>query len=425
MRLWRDGICEGGRKSDAEGSGEKWLPSGEHSRRDFCKAASALLLTAVANGPFSLADRRESSGRFDAVAIDRTRVLAAAQRYLNEPPITITSSRCNRSRGGKHDYYSESDYFWPDPKNPHGPYIQRDGFSNPSNFPGHRRFLFRFSVQASALAAAWRITAQRAYAEHAAGHLRAWFINKATRMNPNLQFAEALLGSTTGSNYGVIDGIHFVEIVRAAEAIESSGVLSRDEFDEIRCWFADFLSWLTTSPYGIKEMNSSNNHATCWNMQVASYALFTRNAQLADYVRRRLESVIIPEQMRADGAFPLELSRTKPYCYSLLNLEAMCTICWLLSKPGQGQWTFRLSDGRGVGKAVAFMEPYIRDKKRWPLPPDVMYFNDWPMRQCSLLFSGIALERPDYLEFWKTLPADSNVEEVIRLFFIRQPVLWV
>ena len=47
------------------------------------------------------------------------------------------------------------------------------------------------------------------------------------------------------------------------------------------------------------------------------------------------------------------------------------------------------------------------------------------MRQCSLLFVGLAFDNPDYLELWKTLKADSTVEEVIRNFFIRQPVLWV
>ena len=71
------------------------------------------------------------------------------------------------------------------------------------------------------------------------------------------------------------------------------------------------------------------------------------------------------------------------------------------------------------------MAPFIRDKKRWPLKPDVMYDAEWPMRQSSLLFAGLALKRPDYLELWKRLPADSDVEEVVRNFFIRQPVLWV
>jgi hypothetical protein len=398
-----------------------------HFRRDFCKAAAALALTAAADGPFSLAGSfsGESPEVFDVVAIDRARVLAAAQRYLKEPPTTITASTSERSPGGKHDYFSEADYFWPDPKNPVGPYVQRDGISNLSNFLDHRRFLLRFSVQAPALVAAWRISAQNAYAEHAARHLRAWFINGSTRMNPNLQYAQAIRGRTTGTRYGLIDTLHLVEVARSTEIVAESRVLSNDELDEIKSWFADYLQWMTTQTYGIEEMESPNNHATCWLTQVGAFAQFTGNEQLADYARRRFKSVLLPSQMKSDGSFPLEINRTKPYAYSLFNLDAMATICQILSTPQDNLWAFRLTDGRGIGDAVAFMEPYIRNKKSWPLPPDVMYADDWPMRQSSLLFAGLALNRPDYLKLWQTLPADSNVEEVIRNFFIRQPVLWV
>ena len=114
------------------------------------------------------------------------------------------------------------------------------------------------------------------------------------------------------------------------------------------------------------------------------------------------------------------MKRTKPYGYSLFNLEAMAAIAQILDL-----WTFELPDHRGMRKAMDFMAPYIRDKNKWPLPPDVMYDKYWPMRQSSLLFAGLAFGRQDYFDLWKTLPADSDVDEVIRNFFIRQPVLWV
>jgi hypothetical protein len=125
-----------------------------------------------------------------------------------------------------------------------------------------------------------------------------------------------------------------------------------------------------------------------------------------------------------DGSFPEELRRTKPYGYSLFNLEAMATICELLSTPADNLWTFSTNDGRSFGKSMAYMYPFLKDKKKWPLKPDVMYYKEWPMRQNSLLFAGRALHEIEYLDLWKTLPADSTVDEVIRNFFIRQPVLW-
>ena len=129
--------------------------------------------------------------------------------------------------------------------------------------------------------------------------------------------------------------------------------------------------------------------------------------------------------MAADGSFPEELRRTKPYGYSLFNLEAMATVCQILSTRADSLWTFELPDGRGMRRAMAFMAPFIRDKHAWPHPPDVMYDRDWPMRQESLLFAGIALGRPDYVQLWEGLPADSSVEEVVRNYFVRQPLLWI
>ncbi len=362
---------------------------------------------------------------FDVAAFDRDRVLKAAKVYLSEAPITITASSGPRSAGGVHDFFSEGDYWWPDPQNPDGPYIQRDGMTNPDNFSDHRRYLMRLSVQVPALVAAWKLTGEKRYAAHAAKHLRAWFLDEKTRMNPHLKFAQAIKGRVTGRGIGIIDTIHLVEVARAIEALEASAALSKAERTGIKQWFADYLNWMTTHPYGIEEREAKNNHGACWVMQVAAFARLTGNQELLGYCRERFKTVLIPNQMAADGSFPQEMRRTKPYGYALFNLDAMATICQILSTPQENLWTFELADGRGMRKAMEFMTPYIRDKKSWPLKPDVMYDQEWPMRHCSLLFAGRAFGRRDYMELWKTLKADSTVEEVIRNFFVRQPVVWL
>ena len=89
-------------------------------------------------------------GRLDSTR-ERARVLAAADRYLKNLPVTVTASSSPRSAGGPHDFFSEGDYWWPDPQNPDAPYIQKDGMSNPGNFNEHRRALMRLSVQMPAL----------------------------------------------------------------------------------------------------------------------------------------------------------------------------------------------------------------------------------------------------------------------------------
>ena len=355
--------------------------------------------------------------------VERNRVIAAADRYLKEAPITVTATRAARSAGGPHDYFSEGDYWWPDPQNPTGPYVQRDGQSNPGNFNDHRRALMRLSVQMPALVAAYRLTNDRKYAAHAARHARAWFMSRSTRMTPALRYAQAIQGRVTGRGIGIIDTIHLVEVARALERLDGARDWGAEDAAMTRRWFADYLEWLTTDQYGKDERDTTNNHATCWVMQVAAFAKYTGNRALMQDCRTRYKTVLL-QQMAPDGSFPRELARTKPYGYSLFNLEAMATICQILSIPEDDLWTFELPDGRGMRKAMAYMAPYIRNKKSWPKPPDVMYDAHWPMRQSSLLFAGVALKQPDYLELWSTLPADSDIEEIVRNFFIRQPLLW-
>jgi hypothetical protein len=352
----------------------------------------------------------------DVAAIDRNRILSTADKYLSEKPITVTASSSPRSAGGRHDFFSEGDYWWPDPNNPAAPYIQKDGMTNPANFADHRRAMMRLSIQVPALTAAFLVTGRRKYADHAALHLRAWFIDDSTRMNPHLLYAQAIQGRFTGRGIGIIDTLHLVEVARAAGFLNNV---------DVRPWFRDYLRWMTTHPHGIDERDAKNNHGTCWTMQVAGFAHYVGDAARMAECGERFRTLHVPGQMASDGSFPLELRRTKPYGYSLFNLDAMAGICQILSKPGDNLWTFELPDGRGMRKAMAYMYPFIADKSKWTLPPDVMYFDQWPVRHASLLFAGLAFDKPEYLALWRRLDPDPTVEETIRNYPLRQPVLWV
>lgn len=352
----------------------------------------------------------------DLVAEERSRVLKAADRYLTESPITVTAASSPRSAGGLHDFFSEGDYWWPDPQNPDGPYIQRDGMSNPDNFVEHRRAMVRLSLIVPALAAAWKITKQKKYSDHAARHLRAWFVDDATRMNPNLLYAQAIKGRFTGRGTGIIDTLHLVEVARAASRVG----LTAGDLAGVRKWFTAYSEWMNTHAYGIAERDALNNHGTCWVAQIAAFAELTGDAKLTEYCGDRFTTVLIPGQEAADGSFPQELRRTKPYGYSLFNLDALAIIAQTL-----GLWKWQMPDGRGMARALEYMYPYMLDKKKWPLPPDVMYDKEWPIRQPSLIFGGLALDKPQYIALWMNLEADPTVEEVLRNWPVRQPLLWV
>ena len=398
------------------------------TRRRFAQTAAALALTprALVTKLYAFAPATPLITAKEIAALDHDRILSAANKALAEKPITLTASHSPRSQGGAHDYFSEGDYWWPDPKNPGGPYIRRDGESNPANFNDHREALIRLSLLVPQLTAAWLLTHDRKYADHAVTHLRAWFVTPETRMNPNLQYAQAIYGVSPGRGTGVIDTLHLVEVSRALRHLEKSPALSTADAAAIKKWFGDYLDWMSTSKNGIEEELAKNNHGTCWVAQAAAFAAYTGNAEAMANCRKRYRENLLPDQLASNGSFPLELSRTKPYSYSLFDLDILAIVCQAASAEGANDlWQFKLPNGNTYQKAVDFYYPFIADKSKWPYPKDVEYFDDLPNRQPSLLFAGIAYNEPRYIALWKKLPPDPKTAEIVRNFPVRQPLLWI
>lgn len=381
---------------------------------------------------------------FDLPQHEKPRIEHVASAALAASPRSVTSARNPRSAGGPHDFSSEGDYWWPDPQNPTGPYIQRDGLSNPGNFVAHRQLMLDMARDVGGLAAAWKVTREPRYAEGAVRHLRAWFVDPATRMNPSLLYSQAIHGRVTGRGIGVIDTLHLAEVALAVKALHGSPALTAELDAALTGWFRDYLHWMRTHPYGVEESRAKNNHGTCWTLQAACFARLTGDEAVLAECRRRLQEEHLPGQMAPDGSFPQELRRTKPYGYAIFNLDVMVACGVVLSKPEQNLVTWSLPDGRSLAKGVAWLAPYLADKERWlrevkrydfvdnvpvrtdqPVKPDVMYWDDWPIRQPCLLFGAVATGNKEWLELWKKLPADPTVEEVRRNFPIREPVLWL
>jgi hypothetical protein len=357
---------------------------------------------------------------------ERERILAAAQRAGSMPLLSLTDYCATLSEGGIHDFYSNGDYWWPDPQRPGGlPYVRRDGWSNPDNFNHHRRVMRELRDSVAVLAVAHQISGEERYVARAADFLTHFFLNSDTRMNPRLEFAQAIPGVCRGRGIGIIDSLHLIEVVAAIHALESSPGFSSTVNLGLKKWFGDFLHWMLTSPEGREESREKNNHAVAYWLQVAVFARYSGNADVLSEVRRQLREVLIPEQMALNGSFPSELKRTKPYAYSIFQLDNLAALCQVLGTADDNLWDFELNDGRGMRRAMAYLYPFLADKTRWPLPPDVEYWDGWPVRQPCLLFSGMAFNESRYLELWKQLTPESANDEVRRNLAITQPGLWV
>jgi len=280
-------------------------------RRQFCKVLAAVISTG--SPPLAQSAVKHKGDAYQLVALaDRERVLKAASTYVALQPVTITAFHSDRSPGGPHDFFSQADYFWPDPKNPDGPYVNRDGQSNPDNFNDHRKAMIALSIQMPALTAAWLLTRDRRYGQRACEHRRAWFITPATRMNPNLEFSQGVHGVSSGRSYGIIDTLHLVEVARAASIVAPS-LLSAEEDSALKEWFRSYLQWLKSSDKREKELDALNNHATCWALQASEFARLIGDNETRNQVYRQYIDVLLPAQPGADGSFPKELARTKRY----------------------------------------------------------------------------------------------------------------
>lgn len=385
----------------------------------FCLVQACAMKNNVA-GDFEQADLVDK-----VTAVLSEQVIETAAWALTQEPVTVTASRSERSAGGIHDFYSEGDYWWPDPNDPQGPYIQRDGLSNPGNFVDHRLAMIRFSRIIGALASAYRISGEDRYVRHAIPHLKAWFVDSETLMNPSLTYAQAIHGRVSGRGIGIIDTIHLMEVAQGLIVMEDSRAMDPMLASKVKGWFGQYIDWLLTHPYGAEEMNKDNNHATCFFMQLASFAKLTKNEAVLDTCRQRYSTILLQEQMGEDGSFPRELGRTKPYGYSLFNLDAMATLVHLLSDGEQDLWSFQTQDQKSIKKGIDFLVPYVKQKTKWPFAEDVMYWENWPVAHPFLLFGAIGLEQKELYRIWEKLEHQPKEEEVIRNLPIRNPIIWI
>lgn len=352
-------------------------------------------------------------------------ILKNAKWAMSENPQTITDFRCDRSAGGIHDFYSEGDYWWPNSEDPDGPYIRKDGQTNPDNFVAHRLAMIRFNKIVGALASAYLVTGDEKYVKQAFVHINAWFTDSLTRMNPNLLYAQAIKGVTTGRGIGIIDTIHLMEVAQGIICMENAACVDKENLRAIKNWFSEYTNWMTTHENGIDEMNAQNNHGACWVMQLAAFAKLTEDKDKLELCRARYKNILLPQQMAEDGSFPQEIARTKPYGYSLFNLDVMTTICQILSTPDDNLWEYATSEGVNMKKGIDFMYPYIKDKTSWTYPQDVMYWDNWPVAQPSLLFAAKAYNDETYFDLWKSLDHSPAVEEVERNLPVRNPLIWL
>jgi len=295
-------------------------------------------------------------------------LVADANRALGAGPWSVMDKQLMPESGDRHDYMSFGRYWWPDSTKPNGlPYIKRDGQSNPANrLDSDAQRFADLNDAAFTLALAWWFTGDERYATRAALDLRRWFVDPATRMNPNLRYAQAVPGINAGRGIGILDLRDMSRIADAVGLLQNSPSWSAADDAAMRTWSRDLLGWLQTSKEGRDERAEKNNHGSWYDEQLAAVALFVGDSALARSTANEAGPNRVARQVRPDGAQPEELARTRSFTYTLFNADALSRLAEIGAHAGATLWTYRAPSGASLRAALAYAAPYADSARHWP-----------------------------------------------------------
>ena len=299
------------------------------------------------------------------------RLLREAESVIKDAPVAITDKQgtgIEMPSGDPRDYVSISTYYWPVANNPAAPWTKKDGVANKAlieryDTPRLRKAAER--VTTSCLA--WWFTGDDRFAQAAVGQLQVFFLNKETRMNPHLSYAQFIpnVNGGMGNAHGLIDSRFFVDMLSAVALLETGPHLSPTERDELRGWFRDYLNWLTTSKLGLLEARATNNHSLYYDCQTLAFALYVGDLERADKIVKRFGPERIALQIGPDGRLEKELARPGAATYTCFALEALAEFVAMANQAGltPAPWSWTSADGRSIPKAFAWAAPYLKGQK--------------------------------------------------------------
>ena len=338
----------------------------------FLLVMNVITVNAQLKGVFSidgkaLEKNKERISAMDPLIIPAyKKLLKDADKAMNFEPVSVMDKKNDPPSGDKHDYMSLAPYNWPDPSKPNGlPYIRKDGQTNPEvKDYKDKDYMPKLCEAVNTLGLAYYFSGENKYAEHATQLLRVWFLDKATAMNPNLNYAQAIKGVNEGRGAGLIDARHFIKLIDGIALINDSKTWTASDQQGMKQWFTDFLNWMQTSKNGIHEMNAKNNHGAWYDALRLSIALYIDNTGLAKKIVLNAESRL-DSQMDDNGNFPLELERTTSLHYTGFAIQAFFLIAQMSEKTGMDFWHYTSPSGKSLRKAFNTYAPYISKEKVW------------------------------------------------------------
>jgi hypothetical protein len=312
------------------------------------------------------AERERTLAGDPALAPALKHLRGAADKALKHEPYTVTEKKRPSPTGDLHDYISLAPYFWPNPNTPDGlPYVRHDGRHNPETKDYDAPNFGAMSSHSYDLALAYYLTGNEAYAEHAALFLRTWFLDSATKMNPNFDHAQLVKGVNNGRGTGVLEADRLLGVVDAVGLLRGCKAWTPEDQKGMESWFREFVRWMHESKGGKTEAAAKNNHGTWFDVQLVTYLLFIGDQSEARQILEDAKAKRIAAQIQPDGTLPLELARTNSLSYSVFDLTAFANLADLGRQEGVDLWGYKSDDGRSIRAALDYLLPYLTGEKTW------------------------------------------------------------
>lgn len=289
---------------------------------------------------------------------------------LAQTPISVTfDKRLPSPAGDPRDFTSCGPYWWPDPARPDGlPYIRRDGEFNPDFQYYDQTKLNLLCYRATAGALLWHFDRDREAAGKTAELLKVFFLDAATRMNPQMKYAQAIPGRVSGRAEGAIDTTIFADLVKILPLLENAPGMTPELNRGLKEWFRTYGDWLLNDPMARENFGVSHNIGLSYHAQIIAYARFCGNPELE---RKHLEIMrgLLVQAVDANGFLPAEITRTRSWHYSAFALRMAFRAVDSGHSAGIDLLDIRTPAGRALRRAIDRLLFYpLHPEEKWPYP---------------------------------------------------------
>ncbi|MEZ4905272.1 MAG: alginate lyase family protein [Spirosomataceae bacterium] len=345
-------------------------------------------------------------------------LITAAEKALKAPLVSVMQKTQTPPSGDKHDYLSLAPYWWPDPSKSDGlPWIRKDGQINPLTRGNNVDEPIKDIVfdNTKVLAMAYYFSGDKKYANRAVEILQTFFLNPATKMNPNLNFAQGVPGVNTGRCFGIIEFAGLQQIITTIEMLRAEQGMDDATYNGMVNWLSEFVNWLQTSKLGLEEKATTNNHGTWYDATTVAILLFLKRDTEAKALLETSTKSRIEKQITEEGKQPEELARTKSLSYSIMNLNAFTNLAYFGKVLGVDIWHYKTNKSGGIQQAYEFLKPYTGGNKVWEYQQISKIEDEIEKLKKLFVMAGSKMKINTFCSFSDNIKDKNDIDSLLRV----------